>query len=192
MSEIKYVPLQADIPAQDAVSGFYQNLTPNISQGVDKDERLGNLIQYKFMQFRMWFVCNPGTAQKEWMIFRFIIFQARIPLGAIPANKQNMTVLFDLPNINSSIKNQNARILMDRTIRMGPVGYADSTYSPAIMVFKKKFRINNRVTFRNAAATLPEDPKDTYHLVIIPNDGVNQNQVQIVGNLSVRYSYYDI
>lgn len=203
MSEIKYSLLnQNTFVNVDAFTGAVVRLNPAISQGVDKDERIGNKIRYKFLQFRMMFRSLDGTnaINPPQMTYRIMIVQMRIlPSAGLvlgPAAGEifdNSTSAFT--TVYSSIKNLNVRVLMDR-IYVTTVGQATAgtTYpynTSSYHYIKKKIRVNNNVTYASSTDNLPTDPKDNYYLVIASDAGALNDAILAVA-YSMRISYIDI
>lgn len=199
MSEIKYATTATNgLVAFDAFTGVTVRLNPLIPQGSDKDERIGNRVRWKFLQFRMILSVLDGTSGANPLVvrMRIMIIQPRLQPAAGLVTGPNITDIFDNSTngaqaIVSSIKNTSVRVIMDKTYSLGVLGVASQSQLKAALTVKKKVRINNNVNYLNAGQTLPQDPKDNYYLVMIC-DTAALNDVLVVYAYTSRISYIDI
>lgn len=167
---------------------FISSLVPVFPQGVDKFERLGNRIQYKFLQLRFEIQANVGAAAvSNNASIRFIVFWTRLPLSIPPA----VTDVLDAVNYLSSIKNTNVRIVMDRTPCLGITGGLINTNRTTNILYKKKIKMFQNVNFSSAADSLPRDPKDNLYAMILTDSAV-ANDFTINFNWFSRMSYTDV
>lgn len=198
MSEVKY-NWASNVLAQDAATPAIINITPTFAQGTTKQTRIGDKIRYKFMQFRSTLACfyNGNIAQPVLRV-RVIGFWTRINLPAVPG----LLDILDANNVLSSIRNTAVRVWMDKTYLMAK--YADADYQqdntwnpslapgmPFMVKMKKKFRVKNNVAFRNAANTLPEDPKDNAYIIFF-SDAALIGQATLTFNWFNRMSFIDL
>lgn len=191
MSEIKYAYAD-NVAAFDAFSNYEVYVTPNFPQGVNKNNRIGNRIRYKFLQLRMVIACAQlPAAAAPFNIIRVILWQPR-QIRNVTANPLNNTQVFNTASPLSSINPTGCRILMDKTHyfsrwtqQMEPINIAPARF------YKKKVRISNNVNFFSSTELTPSDPKDMYYLTIVTNASAI-NQAQITLQWYVRISYTDI
>lgn len=205
MSETKYVTRTANaLIVQDAGTGFFLRLNPPIAQGVDKDDRIGWTIKYKYIQLRFYafFTANAGGNAVACPC-RILLFQPRqipnapptqLPAGGgipdpVPADVWNDSTN-QYQTFVSSIMNQNVRIIADRTYNTGVIPNADAGILPSAFKFKKKVRVNNNVSFKSGGATYPMDPKDFYYVAV--TCPVAANTVNINYLYHFRMSFTDI
>lgn len=194
MSEIKYVT-QNQFYNGDIVQGFSRDVTPAIPQGTGKKQRIGNVVQYKFLQMRGGFCFVPGTAvnPQTWAFVRVVLVQERQDYpGAPPANINALDWIWDENNPFTSIRNTNVRVIMDKTYKVSTLGNYSNVGESCLVFFKKKVRINNRVTFMYDNLTLPRDTKDKYRLLIFPDNTNAANNITLRGTVCLRYSFIDI
>lgn len=194
MSEVKYRTATSSV-AFDAASNYQATIVPTFPQGVDKYNRIGNRIRYKYLQFRWTLQASNGSnnLSRSQCFVRLLLIQSRTVPPAV-ANPLNQGWLFDSPGptaIVSSIQNQNVRVLMDKSIWLGILDNATLIERPPNIWGKKKVRINNNVNFINSTDLLPTDPKDNYYLYIISNR-TTQNDVTLNLVWHSRISFIDL
>lgn len=201
MSEVKYANINSGAyEAVDAVNGVVARLNPSISQGVDKSQRIGNRIRYKYLQFRLVFwIGQPGGAPAGTPIlatFRFLIIQMRITpsqgylVGPSAAEIFNSATT-SRRGLVSAINNQNVRVIMDKTRMLGALLFADETGMPSGFVLKKKVRISNNVNYASGADLYPLDPKDNYYFIVLSDIAV-ANQMTMYYMHNTRISFIDV
>lgn len=194
MCETKYA-VKANSATPDSVSGYETVLTPNFPQGVNRNERIGNRIRYKYFQFRMslyLYVVQPVTSPNQ--IIRVIIWSPKQEYNVV-VNPSNNDQLFYNPGVGaflSSINPSGAKIYMDRTwyfaryaAGMSPIGL------PISRVFKKKFRLRNEVNFMDSTQLTPTNPKDQIYLTVVTN-GSTLGQTQMGISFNCRFSFIDM
>lgn len=179
----------------DSVNGYIVDITPEIATGVTKQTRIGNRIQYKYLQIRMFLQAADGTSPTPDYItaLRAILLQPRMVLDdtVTPYSFDIFTNPGIVSSFTSSIKNQNCRILMDKSFLLGTLPDCAVVQLPAAKIMKKKVRINNNVTFTGGNEVLSADPKDHYILLIVSNNP-NTNAVALAVQWNARISYVDI
>lgn len=189
-TEIKWAVVQVDPPAFDANSNFIYELTPSISQGFGKDERIGNKIKYKFFQFRMAGFLALGTAPASTVTFvRIMVVMGRGQISVPPV----VTDFLWNDSFLSPVLNNNCRVVLDRTMALSPIGAAQSgvTNLPPTFHIKKKVRMNNNVLFRGDADNFALDIHDRCFLIFMTNlTGANQQLANI--GWQARWSFIDI
>lgn len=193
MQETKYRTANADATV-DAFTGYVTSIVPTFPQGVDKYNRIGNRISWKYLQFRLSLLFTRAQGTASAVLVRLIMFQTRTAYQPPTGNSTTniWPYLFDTaPGIVSSIKNQNVRILMDKTRWFGLQDYADLTQEVPFWYIKKKIPIRNNVNFISSAELVPNETKDQIYFAIITNriaaTVVNVNYVW-----QSRFSFYDL
>lgn len=195
MCEIKYCT-ENGAATFDGFNSYNALLIPDFPVGANKNQRLGNHIRYKFFQLRFTvgqsLPAAPVAGTSEYSLVRIIIWVPRQQFLAV-ANPINQTQLLNTASTLSSINNNGARVLYDKTLYMSkysaqldPFG----TFNPAIFI-KKKFRLFNNVNFKTTAEVTPSDPKDQIYLTIISNVPA-ANHVSIAVGWNSRISFYDM
>lgn len=193
MQETKYRTATAS-GVSDAYTGYYASIVPTFPQGVDKYNRIGNRISWKYLQLRLSviFVRSGGTATT--CLARIILFQTRTDLVP-PTGSTSTNVwpwLFDTPNgFTSSIRNQNVRVLMDKTRWYSLTDLADVVQWTPGTYIKKKFPIRNNVNFADATELVPSETKDQIYLAILTNRS-SLGSVNISWIWQSRISFYDL
>lgn len=193
MAETKYAVKFFDFNG-DPFSGVTQLLNPNIPQGIDKNQRIGNTIKYKFLQLRfsIGFV-SPSDPFVNYFAttVRIIVWQPRSAY-TIPSTPYLDSFLFTYTQQfrtgYSPVNNQNVRVLFDRLLPFSSVNL--TTFLPPVRCFKLKTRINNNVSFASASDVIPKDPKDLYYITVIPHSNLEQTSMDIDG--IIRISYVDV
>lgn len=166
-----------------------EELTPSFPQGVTKNTRIGNKIRYKYLQFRCFLSNRDGNAAGavSYQSWRVMLFWLRNPLTT-PITALDV---LDTQSILSSIKNENVRIVMDKTMTLsnsqdfGQAGY------PQRVFIKKKFPIHQNVLFRSNTESLPLDIHDKlYMLVLSGSNNVGESVLNV--NWFIRMSFFDL
>lgn len=193
MCEIKYA-VKADAARYDAYLGHTSELTPNFTQGTDKNDRIGAKLRYKFLQIKMYLYTDRWNAQAGDIdpntVIRVVIFQPRLPFTVAP-NALNSEI-FEESRWNATIKNHTCRVLYDKAFPMCSY-YLDipNHHAPSLRVIKIKRKVNNNVLFRTAGQVLPADPKDKYYLVVTSSTGA-ANIRAVSHDLYMRLSFIDM
>lgn len=192
MQEIKYAVFSfINSNPIDSSLGNIVNITPAFDQGVDKNQRIGYNLQYKYLQVRYRLVAQSSTNSTS-MNVRHIIFQSRTNVNTLLSDQKTQPI-FNVGGSNaylSSINNSYCRVLSDKTTTMGIFPNNQNAQLPSNFRFKKKIRIHNRVTFNNASQVQPPDIKDNYYMIIVTDSGLNTTTYGL--QLVSRISYYDI
>lgn len=205
MSEVKYVTTALGAPALvDAFTGLRVRLNPNLPQGTDKNERIGNKIRMKYCQFRMSFAVIKDTVDPPPPVYvvRVVLVQARLlPADGLVTGPSFADVFIDATDgsqiVHSSINNNMVRVIMDRTYVMqnlDAVTGDDDRFPPGLQAakyIKKKWRQNNNVLFRSSTQITPQDPKDNFYLMMISNANGN-NEARFFYNYNWRMSFIDL
>lgn len=199
MSEVKYVTKSVNaFQAQDLFNGVVVQLNPPIAQGVDRNQRIGNKVRYKYAQLRLMLYLTKGAnpLDPDFQFVRVLVVQPRLlPAGGIAVGPVG-TEIFDSPTNTaqqtvSSVNHKAVRVIMDRIYKVATLGQgADSQMMSGVYV-KKKFKVNNNVLFRSAVQTDPQDPKDNYYLLII-GSAINNGDSTVNYFYQFRISYIDI
>lgn len=191
MSEIKYSYRQ-DAGNFDGATPQIFALTPSFVQGVGKNQRIGNQIQYKFMIARFSLYVLRGTVPVNQVAgIRSILFQLRLPLTSPTPVVQD---ILDENDWLSSVKNTNARVLSDKLFFFKPAaisGISAENNMPSGTTWRKKRRIRNKVNFKTTANTDPLDVQDQYYWMLVTNTG-NVNDYTVSMEYFNKISFYDI
>lgn len=201
MSEIKYGVKYTLGPQQfDLGSYGITNLTPAFLQGIDKPNRLGNKIKYKFLQFRATGYMLDGSSGANPLVAfaRVLIVQARVTPSLGIAAGPSIGEVFDISTsplfaMTSPVKNTSVRVLLDRTYSNITLqaGVANNLQvSLPLIKIKKKVRVNNNVLFTGSAEVQPQDPKDNYYLIVIGDQNA-LNDAYLTMRWSCRISFLD-
>lgn len=199
MSELKWATtaFSGSFNNQEGASlGFVRQLVPTIGQGPNLNQRIGNNIRYKNfkMRFQLSAAGNDDTTYR--MFTRIIIFQPRMVFDDTSASL-TYDLLFDPGFKGSNVQylastnGKNVRILYDSLTALADNQEYNLSGAKDYKIVKLNRKLNNKVTYKLAASTLPEDPKDIYYIYIIwPFNNVT---VDYVWNLQyhVRISYRD-
>lgn len=202
MSEIKYATTRPNAPQQqDAFNGIVIRLNPDINQGIDKNERIGNKIKFKYCQFRFSFALIRSNVNPPPALFvcRLLLVQLRLlPPGGLIPGPVLADVFIDATTpdqaIHSSINNDMVRVIMDRTycvqnLDMDP--NVANANMPTLIYVKKKWRQSNHCLFRSVTQITPQDPKDNFYFLMLTNANGN-GDATIFYNYGFRLSYIDL
>lgn len=214
MSEIKYTVATARRTV-DVRSGYHELITPTIAVGPGKDQRIGWKVKYKYLQFRAEVRLNVSAVPSALYpdaVIRVILWQSRLqfipPVWDPSANGgfggYNPAVgTLNLWNSNtvpwlSSLNNNFARVIMDRTYKLqnGSVTGSQTNLINSFTI-KKKVRVNNNVNFAGPTTSVPDDPKDNYYLTIVSGT-ISQSAAPAYGTNRIdiewqdRLSYIDL
>lgn len=160
--------------------GYSYPISPQIASGVGTFNRIGNLIQYKFLKLDLILTSSmsiPPTLPG--MSVRVLLVQPRTSdtTALIPSqaswlfdNNDNGSIAIGQA-IVSPIHNQNARVLFDKTFMMGAYDStglypASGVELPSLKSLKIRCPLNNKVEYRAGNLLNPEF-KDQYHLFVV-------------------------
>lgn len=191
MSETKYSTLFLSGTSIDSGIGYSVNINPVINSGTDKSQRIGNRIQYKFLQFRAVVRSNFVSGGNSGLVVRVIVWQSRLPYVATSVSSNDSFIFMNTgvaSAVVSPLNNQNLRVLFDRLIPMGAANNAANVQLPAIRVFKLKIRVNNNVNFANSTSTLPTDPKDLYYFTVVTDQTTTTNTLNITSCTRISFT----
>lgn len=195
MSEIKRVAVFGSATTQNTIQ--VQLVTPAILQGPDKNQRIGNRVQFKFLT--LWVTVNaannaPATSP--------LISLGRIVLATARQSTVNNTVIVEdgvgtTPTIQTSgvpYRSEVLNVLKDKKFVIagaGPAGaLGDSSIFnvPTSRTFKLSVKMPRRVLYQDSLVTTPQDPQDLIYLIL---SGTN-NTMDHLYEWGGRLSYYDI
>lgn len=187
MSEIKFSTASNAVNILNNLP-FITSLVPTFPQGVDKNNRIGNRIKYKYIQLRFALDLNQGVAPTSSTAYwRMIVFWTRLPLSVAPA----LTDILFTAHFLSSVRNTNVRVITDKTYLLTPAGVVTDTQRPNAVFYKKKFRTFQEVNFSNAADQIPRDPKDNLYCCLFSNNLLGVNDTNLDFTWNSRFSYTD-
>lgn len=164
-----------------------------MAQGVDKTQRIGNRVQYKMLTLNIWAqLANVQVATAAYGAsgLRVVVIQQRVAFSSPTV----YTDIFDSNEFLSTIKGTACRVLYDKMITVNQVQNTQTlAYDTGRIHRKLHFKVNNHVTFLNAASSLPTDYKDIYYLVIVsPQYSNGANVAFIQGEWFSRLSFKDV
>lgn len=203
MSEVKYSFKASVVFPYDTSTYLCDEITPTFAQGVNKDERIGTNIKYKYFQFRLRAVINVGTAwtpTDSLVIWgRFLVFWGRNDYGGGLPTPTDVFQSLSTP-IVSPINNWNVRVMKDVAIPLSvtvngtatnpTLGHA-ATGNLTSFYMKVKRKIHNNVTFRTDADGNVRDPQDRVYFMAIFNNAT-VNKYLFVHEYVSRISFTDI
>jgi len=202
MSEIKYSIIANQYAnTVGSSSPVTVSVTPVFVQGTEKDQRIGDKIQYKYFQFRlmmdMYANTDPDEVYSAFTVRAILWVPRATPTTGAPVD---LTYLFDTQpdypapdyNVVSSINNKTARVMMDRSYTMTPTPYSNRTQLPSMRIIKFKVPIRNNVTFRGSADTQPSQPIDQVYLTVVTSASAASNQPTLRITYVSRISFIDI
>lgn len=191
MSEIKYV-VEGENFSLDSSAGYIVDLSPEILQGVTKNQRIGDKIKYKRFSLRIDVRLTNKTNSADYTSYgmRVAIVQPRVALD----DPISLINIFDSDtNWMSTIKGTAVRVLWDKIMPVSLNGeQAQHAFHMSRFIRKKVFRLNNNVTFRDGTEETPTDWKDTYYMIVLTSNLGTANIAQIDGSYFTRFSYIDV
>lgn len=216
MAETKFSIKTFDttVPLYNAATyGVIQDLTPNFPQGIEKTNRIGSNIQYKFATLRMnisvvWDGSNIKNGNEGCYFVRTVFYQKRTTITSV-----GDVLSFDLLNgaanalkgsaICTPPLNQNVRVLNDEIFPLFSA-YNKTTAAALLNSGQSagasvtwRHKIHNHVNFRSAADAEPYNPTDQYGMCILlygtrTKDAVDLDHVTASISGCLKISYIDI
>lgn len=167
-------------------------ITPAITQGVDKVQRIGNKIQYKFLTLNLFTqLIYTGTVAPNLAPCRVVLFSARnIVTLASDVLEQGAPATPSYPWIWVPLRSENVNVLRDWQFVLAALGSdanaGDSSVinMPVSRKLKYARRHRRNVTLASSAITTPTDPQDRLYLLIASVGAVVELEVFYGGRLS--------
>lgn len=194
ISEVKYSSVTYT-GTSDLRTGLVVYISPVISQGNSKKQRIGNRIKFKFMQLRAGLAfIQPSGSGLTAIFVRILVVRTKLPWN-YGGNIFSDTFLFDSvgdsTHYNASVNNQNVQVFYDEVVAVSLIPAAASSGLPSATTVVMKRPILNNVSFPSDSATVTDDPNDKYYFVVLSNINTS-SQVNLFCNLHNRTSFIDI
>lgn len=191
---------RAVITGSTTVTGIQtiQLISPNIPQGLDKDNRIGNKIMYKFMSLKVsaYAVNNQAGGTGPVMNnVRIALISARVG-GLTAANTidEGVSTTPSIGTMGIPLRSENVFVMKDKQFLLpGLYAATDANSSsafnmPVAKIFNWSRRMPRNITFNDSTASGTTVPRGLIYLYIA-NTNV-QSSVNVIW--SGRMSYIDI
>lgn len=196
MSEIKRVVVNGSFNTTNTWA--LTEITPAIPQGIDKDNRIGNKIKYRYfiLDVLVWAITLDASVGPATTVPVRLCLHTGRSINTSPGEvlEDGAPAAPSLPWIWVPLRPESVNVLKDKKFVItglaagGTAADSATANVPSIRRIKLSMRLPRSVTFSSASATQPENPVDRIYLLC----GSTQANVTVQYYYNGRMSYIDI
>lgn len=196
MSEVKRCIISGSTTVQNTQQLVL--ITPNISQGIDKDQRIGNKVMFRFLTLKVQALGTNQTAAGTGVTQstgRIVLLTSRTQgLTAANAIEEGISTTPNNQTISIPLRSENVFVIKDKQFILGGLGLSGSTNDSSVLNYpvSRMFNFNHKMMrnarYNDSTAVVPTNPEASIYLYMAGT--TNTQNINYI--YSGRLSYIDI